>query len=125
MNRKNPGMTEKLKLVLLDEKYQDPRQFTTTIYREDGSLIPEPDRIKMTEERYFSKFIPLNQARTLARKLLAAEARDVMDPLIKREDHEQLHNPFSPSGRRGRLEDGDSSWIDSYDWKTSKTPKDK
>ena len=65
----DPKMTDKLKEVLSSKQYQDPRLFTKTIYREDGSMIPEPDEEKYSEESYFRQFIPPEDAKRLALKL--------------------------------------------------------
>ena len=39
MNRTNPEMTSKLKAILEDPRYHDPKQFTTTLYDASGNLL--------------------------------------------------------------------------------------
>lgn len=123
MNRRNTTMTGKLQQVLADERYKDPRLFTTTVYREDGRMIPEPGQEKLTEEEYFSQFIPPDQAADLSRRLRIAEARGSDGPLTERNEREQLSNPLSPSGMRGRVEDGPGEWLHQRNWKTQPPPK--
>lgn len=99
-------MTRKMREVLADPYYKDPKQFTSTIYDENGKLIPEPDQEKMTEEEYFAQFIPADQARELVRKLMIAEAVDQACPLTEREP-ETMANPLS----------GKVSGKESKDWR--------
>lgn len=117
-------MTDKLRSVLADKQYKDPRLFTTTVYDENGKLIPEPDQEKMTEEQYFSQFIPPDQARDLVKRLRQVEALDRQQPLTEREREPEHRNSLSPGDRRGRLDDGDSEWVDQYDWKTRRPSTD-
>ncbi len=123
MNRRNITMTKRLQQVLSDERYTNPRLFTTTIYREDGRMIPEPGQEKLTEEEYFAQFIPPDQAADLSRRLRIAEAPINNDPLTKRREREQLSNSRSPSGQRGRIEDGPGEWLHQRNWKTQPPPK--
>jgi len=121
MTKKNPVMTDKLREILSDPQYKDPKQFTSTIYREDGSYIPEPDEEKMTEAMYFAQFVEPEVAESLVSKLKKMEAledKGTIDPLTKRFDRDKLANTGGNSVLRPRLEQGNSEWVHHYNWKT-------
>ena len=114
----DPKMTDKLKEVLSSKQYQDPRLFTKTIYREDGSMIPEPDEEKYSEESYFRQFIPPEDAKRLALKLRLAERDDNEHKMSKRVDdpYQIGKTPMNTHIGRSTSESGVNA--SQYNWKT-------
>lgn len=108
MNKRNTSMTARMKEVLADERYKNPRLFTKTIYREDGTLIPEHNQEKLTEQQYFEQFVPKEEAKRLLRQL----------EFYEKYPHVEPPHYGNPIGRH--VQSRDSEWADLMNWKTRK-----
>lgn len=77
MNRQNPEMTSKLREILEDPQYHDPRQFTTTLYDENGRLILDifEWELHRIHQDYMEAFVGQGRASKLSQTLSNIERK--------------------------------------------------
>lgn len=62
-------MTKRLASILANKYYKDPKLFTKTIYRKDGSLRTDMDTIRIMEKQFFKEFVSAQEKEQLLLKL--------------------------------------------------------